>query len=87
MNTGERRSRDRITHSLRQICKRVSELKICEAHTKDGPLEFYHIFQAQSLWVAGSYARGAATCGDLDLVLTVKAIKSAITFLAEQIEL
>jgi hypothetical protein len=78
MNTEKRISRARMTRSLRQICKKVAELKICEADIKAGLGEVHHIFQAQSLWVAGSYARGAVTCGDLDLVLTVKAIKSAI---------
>ena len=60
--------RDVFTKKLRRICERLDE---CATRT----ISFKHFFfrhrlltaevTVKSLWVAGSYARGAAECGDL----------------------
>ena len=36
--------------------------------------------QVKSLWVAGSYARGAVECGDLDLILDVESLRGGLPY-------
>lgn len=69
---GKRFPRDVFTKKLRRICERLDE---CATQT----ISFKHFLfrrelitttvTVKSLWVAGSYARGAPDCGDLDLIL------------------
>lgn len=76
--TEVRRPRNSFTKALRKIC---AKLDANSSHTitfNDTTLgrsnEIAHM-EAQALWVVGSYARGALTCGDLDLVLQTKLVK------------
>jgi hypothetical protein len=66
--------REAFTRKLRRLCERLDE-----PHPRT--VVFKHWFQRDlqtsdvsvtSLWVVGSYARGAPDCGDLDVVLTIK---------------
>jgi hypothetical protein len=76
--TEKRFPRATFTKKLTRICER---LDACSTHT----LTFRHWFfdhpesaisTTTSLWVVGSYARGALECGDLDLVLEVRSVGS-----------
>ncbi len=73
MATGEKRlPREAFTKKLRRLCERLDE-----RHQRT--ISFRHFFfrheqltadvEIQSIWVAGSYARGALDCGDLDIVI------------------
>lgn len=73
MATGEKRFlREVFDKKLRRLCERLDER---HQHT----ISFRHWYfrdreltvdvTVMSLWVAGSYARGAPDCGDLDVVL------------------
>lgn len=73
MATGEKRlPREAFTKKLRRLCERLDE-----AHKRT--ITFRHFYfrhevlttdvEIHSLWVAGSYARGALDCGDLDIVI------------------
>ncbi|MBT2339495.1 MULTISPECIES: hypothetical protein [Pseudomonas] len=73
MSASEKRyPRDSFTKKLIRICQRLDE---CFARTithKDIYGEFTGEIEISSIWVVGSYARGAMTCGDLDLVIGVQ---------------
>ena len=66
-----RRSRASFQKTLEKICTRLSESPTASGLWKDrffGKVDEVTV-EAISLWVAGSFARGASDCGDLDLVL------------------
>ncbi|MBJ9924666.1 hypothetical protein QZM48_29790 [Burkholderia orbicola] len=67
-----RMSREQATKALERICSR---LDACATVELDKPvlqgLDAPGLTTATRLWVVGSYARGALTCGDLDLVIEV----------------
>jgi hypothetical protein len=63
-----RLSREQVTQTLMRICERLdtrSTTTIPRPYSKAPP----EAVKAVRLWVVGSYARGAWTCGDLDLVM------------------
>ncbi|WP_277042734.1 hypothetical protein [Caballeronia mineralivorans] len=65
--------REQATKTLERICER---LDACATAEMDKPIDRYSErppgpVTAKRLWVVGSYARGAMTCGDLDLVMEV----------------
>lgn len=68
-----RMPREQATKALERVCARLDACATVEMNehaipgvdTPTGPIT------AIRLWVAGSYARGALTCGDLDLVMEV----------------
>lgn len=73
MAIGEKRlPREAFTKKLRRLCERLDE-----AHQRT--VTFRHFYfrhevlttdvEIRSLWVVGSYARGALDCGDLDVVI------------------
>ncbi|MDR6538873.1 hypothetical protein [Variovorax soli] len=73
MATGEKRlPREAFTKKLRRLCERLDE-----RHQRTIPFKHWYFKDRElvaevaviSLWVAGSYARGALDCGDLDVVL------------------
>ncbi|NJD92454.1 MAG: hypothetical protein FIA91_13265 [Geobacter sp.] len=68
-----RRSRASFTKSLKRICQRIDSQRVFEVEWNDW---YFHNpqkarLQVNALWVAGSYARGALQCGDLDLVADI----------------
>jgi hypothetical protein len=81
-NPGEqRRSRGSFTRTLQRLCTRLDEQAVYVVEWKDfwGRRERGRI-RVRSLWVAGSYARGALECGDLDLILDTTADEGIRTF-------
>jgi hypothetical protein len=70
-----RRSRDSFTRSLKRICQRIDSRRVFEMHYNLDllPGTRYSRLRVNALWVAGSYARGAMHCGDLDLVVDIAA--------------
>ena len=61
--------RAQATKTLSRICERLDD---CASVADDKPWRKgmpVQMFTAVRLWVVGSYARGALTCGDLDLVM------------------
>ena len=69
----KRYPRESFTKKLERICQRLDEASTRTISHKDF---FNKAVTSQvritSLWVVGSYARGAMTCGDLDVVLEHK---------------
>ncbi|MFY3743301.1 hypothetical protein ACOQFB_05290 [Anaeromyxobacter sp. Red801] len=68
-----RRPRASFTAALERMCSRLDERSRAVISWKDflGDPSSKE-FEVTDLWVAGSYARGAPTCGDLDLILGVR---------------
>lgn len=67
-----RRPRASFTAALERMCSRLDQRSRVVISWKDflgDPSS--REFEVTDLWVAGSYARGAPTCGDLDLILGV----------------
>lgn len=68
-----RRNRASYTRTLAAICGRLDkqpDASICWTHPF-APIKCNSQFYVTSLWVVGSYARGALDCGDLDLVAEI----------------
>src|SRR6185312_11803253 len=72
----ERKPREFYTRALIRICEKLESQDTYELHWKDRYLhrQCRGTLRAESLWVVGSYARGASTCGDLDLVLKLSLV-------------
>ena len=79
MSAEERRQpRARFTRALRRICERLDAQDTHEVTWTERmfPGEMLRgVMRAESLWVVGSYARGAPLCGDLDLVLKLVCVE------------
>ena len=74
----KRYPRESFTKKLERICQRLDEASTRTIAHKDffsKPAKSQ--VQLTSLWVVGSYARGAMTCGDLDLVLEYNLIEGS----------
>jgi hypothetical protein len=73
MRSERRRSRDSLTRSLERIAGRIAQApsQTVEWNDRHRYTREVSTITAKRLWVAGSYARGAPQCGDLDLVLEV----------------
>ena len=72
MTERERRQpRAFFTRALTRICERLDAQDTHKLAWKERSSyqSFRGTLRAESLWVVGSYARGAPSCGDLDLVL------------------
>jgi len=72
----KRYPRESFTKKLERICQRLDEASIRAIAHKD----FFNKpatskVEITSLWVVGSYARGAMMCGDLDLVLEYRVVE------------
>lgn len=72
----KRYPRESFTKKLEQICQRLDEASTRAIAHKD----FFNKavtsqLEITSLWVVGSYARGAMACGDLDLVIEYRLIE------------
>lgn len=73
MAVAERRDpRESFTRKLVRICERLDEQSVRTITHKDIYGEFTGEIEITSIWVVGSYARGALKCGDLDLVIGLK---------------
>ena len=71
--TNSQRSRNFYSKSLSAICGRLDQSNTAGFSWRH---PFVHIdcqskATVKALWIAGSYARGALTCGDLDLVVEI----------------
>jgi len=68
-----RRSRDSFTKSLQRICQRIDTQRVFEVDCNYAflPGVQHSRLRVKTLWVVGSYARGALSCGDLDLVAEI----------------
>ena len=79
MAVAERRDpRESFTKKLVRICQRLDEASTrVIAHKNFLNEAVTSQLEITSLWVVGSYARGAMTCGDLDLVLEYKLIEGS----------
>ncbi|OOG11312.1 hypothetical protein [Pseudomonas sp. C9] len=72
----KRYPRESFTKKLERICQRLDEASIRTIAHKD----FFNKaatsrVEITSLWVVGSYARGALLCGDLDLVIEYRLVE------------
>lgn len=65
----KRHPRESFTKKLIRICQRLDEHSIRSITHKHIYREFTCEVEITSIWVVGSYARGAMACGDLDLVI------------------
>lgn len=74
----KRYPRESFTKKLERICQRLDEASVRTIAYKNF-LNRSATSQVEitSLWVVGSYARGAVMCGDLDLVLEYKVVEGA----------
>jgi hypothetical protein len=72
----KRYPRESFTKKLERICQRLDETPVRTIAYKNF-LNRSATSQVEitSLWVVGSYARGAVMCGDLDLVLEYKVVE------------
>ena len=74
--TEKRRGRASFTKTLEVMCKRLDD-NPCTEMAWEHPLvhgNFTSTITIKSLWAVGSYARGAPTCGDLDIVAEMTAV-------------
>ncbi len=81
--TEKRRSRESFTRALERICRSLDECneKVVESRSFIFRDEVDQAtVRIDSIWVVGSYARGAMSCGDLDLVVDMTAIHGALPF-------
>lgn len=72
----KRYPREAFTKKLEKICQRLDQASVRTIAHKD----FFNKaatsqVEITSLWVVGSYARGAMMCGDLDLVLEYRLVE------------
>jgi hypothetical protein len=72
----KRYPRESFTSKLARICEKLDEAYVRTIAHKD----FFNKatmsrVEITSLWVVGSYARGAMTCGDLDLVIDYRLVE------------
>lgn len=71
----KRYPRKSFTKKLERICQRLDEASTRTiAHEDFFKKEVTSQVEITSLWAVGSYARGAMTCGDLDLVLEYRLV-------------
>lgn len=79
MSSERRKPREAYTRSLVRLCEKLDLQDTHEIDWKDRFLNrrWRSVMRAESLWAVGSYARGATSCGDLDLVLKLIRIDGA----------
>ena len=79
-----RTPRDKFTKALQRICARLDNQNAFEIEDRSElvrrlvssgrikPEDLRELVEITTLWVVGSYARGALTCGDLDVVIETR---------------
>src|ERR1035437_9721616 len=76
---GRRRPRVSFERTIGRIVNRIGSAPIHEVRWKGDYFEHFENRMARvkvkSLWIVGSFARGAPTCGDLDLVIDTDIIE------------
>lgn len=74
-----RRTRDSFTRALERICERLDERNQFDVVYADLPdrEKLQAQVEIRKVGVVGSYARGATRCGDLDLVIQMRATKGS----------
>jgi hypothetical protein len=69
-----RKPRDAFLPILERLVRRIAADKVFDVHWKDRYLgnsaQTAH-FRVQALYLFGSFARGAPTCNDLDVILEI----------------
>lgn len=77
-----RRSRASFTRTLSRIATRIADRPVYELEWEDDLLHKKHRCHIDigGLWVAGSYARGALDCGDMDLIVYLGADVGALVW-------
>lgn len=79
---GRRRSRASFERTLARIIQKIERSPVHEVSWQtDFPCRVTArktLVEVKSLWAAGSFARGAATCGDLDLVMEVLCLEGYV---------
>jgi hypothetical protein len=73
----QRKPREFFTRALVRICEKLDAQDTYALAWKDRFLRrrWNGVMRAESLWVVGSYARGAPSCGDLDLVMKLTRVE------------
>ena len=80
MTQQERLKRSAFTLKLNRICQRLDEANVRTVQDRIMGMQKEKQVQITSLWVVGSYARGASHCGDLDLVIQAKALSGGLPY-------
>lgn len=79
---GRRRPRASFERTLARIIQKIEQSAVHEVSWQtDFPCRVMArktLMKVKSLWAAGSFARGAATCGDLDLVMDVECLEGYV---------
>lgn len=65
----KRHPRERFTKQLIKMCRALDKVAQHDFEIDDYDEIYKGHMEAQQLWVVGSYARGALTCADLDVVV------------------
>lgn len=73
MCPGKKRKRESFTKALKRIVDRINNENVFEVNWRSELFreDCESRFRVETLWVVGSYARGALNCGDLDLVAEI----------------
>lgn len=66
----KRHPRERFTKQLIKMCRALDKVAQHDFEINDSDEIYKGHMQALQLWVVGSYARGALTCADLDVVVS-----------------
>lgn len=79
-----RRTRASFEQTLKRIASSINAQPVRESKWKHNflPGKQLSLLRVKSLWVAGSFARGASHCGDLDLIADIVAEKGTVPLLA-----
>ena len=76
-----RKPRAAFTRTLERLCRRLDERSTFDVEYTHRLFTLGKVIRARTairaLWVAGSYARGVAQCGDLDLIIKTEKLKGA----------
>lgn len=74
----KRYPRESFTKELMRICQRLDEHSVRTITHKHIYRELTCLLEITTVWAAGSYARGALLCGDLDLVIDYKQVEGVL---------
>ena len=80
MRRERRRSHESFRSTLAKVTKRIDEKQQFNVSWRDWIFEKPQtsLIRIDGLWAAGSWARGAPTCGDLDLIMQVTSVEGPL---------